>query len=207
MRKLLIACSIAVIPTFSFAASCADYPKAHGIIVEDVNGGTKILATSTVGVSFDDINAVIDAKDEATMLAKAQISKFLKESIHSDESVDRVVNESITTTNAGKSATREEMITRVKSLRNSSSALLRGVVVLGDCYTKGTEVRVTVGIKPETIASAGNLDKNVQQSIQGSTSGTSKGSNTIPSSTPSGAKSSGLQGVEGYSNDKQLKKF
>lgn len=207
MRKLMVAFVIAMTPTFGYAGSCADYPLTEGINVEDVNGGTKIVATSAASVSFDDIDSVRDAKDEATMLAKAQIAKFLNEDIQSDESVNKVVNESKTTTNAGKTATREEMITRIKSLRNSARALLRGVVILGDCYTKGTEVRVTVGIKPETITSAGNLDRNIHQSIQDSRSGAAQGRSTTSSSTSQGATSSGLQGVEGHSNSSRLNNF
>jgi len=207
MRKLMVAFVIAMTPTLGYAGSCADYPLTEGINVEDVNGGTKIVATSAAPVSIDDIDSVRDAKDEATMLAKAQIAKFLNEDIQSDEYVNKVVNESKTTTNAGKTATREEMITRIKSLRNSARALLRGVVILGDCYTKGTEVRVTVGIKPETIAGAGNLDRSIHQSIQDSKSGAAQGMSTKSSSTSQGATSSGLQGVEGYSNSSRLDNF
>lgn len=203
MRKIIVASVIAITPTFGHADSCGDYPLTEGINVEDVNGGTKIVATSAASVSFDEIDSVRDAKDEATMLAKAQIAKFLNEDIQSDESVKKVVNESKATTNAGKSATREEMITRIKFLRNSASALLRGVVVLGDCYTKSTEVRVTVGIKPETIAGAGNLDRNIQQSIQDSSSDGVQGNNATSSSTSQGAKS----GVEGHSNSSRLNNF
>lgn len=48
---------------------------------------------------------------------------------------------------AGKENVRNEAIKRTKLLGSSSQALLRAVIVLGDCYTKGTEVRVTVGVK------------------------------------------------------------
>lgn len=66
---------------------------------------------------------------------------------------------------AGKENQREEVINRVKSLRNSSKSLLRGVVPLADCYTKGQIVRVSVGLKPETIKSAGNLAGGISKSV------------------------------------------
>lgn len=141
------------------------------------------------------------------MLAKAQIAKFLDEDIQSDESVNKVINETKATSDSGKTVTREEMITRIKSLRNSASTLLRGAVVLGDCYTKGSEVRVTVGIKPETISSAGNLDRNIQQSMQGSTSGTAQGGNAAYSSTTQNSVSPGLQNVEGHNNSNRINNF
>lgn len=207
MKKILIAFFIAVVPTFVYAGSCADFPLTDGLTVEYLNNGTKIVATSSVSVSFDDVDSVRDAKDEATMLAKAQIAKFLDEDIQSDESVNKVINETKATSDSGKTVTREEMITRIKSLRNSASTLLRGAVVLGDCYTKGSEVRVTVGIKPETISSAGNLDRNIQQSMQGSTSGTAQGGNAAYSSTTQNSVSPGLQNVEGHNNSNRINNF
>ena len=80
---------------------------------------------------------------------------------------------------AGKQNVRTEAITRTKLLRNHSQALLRGVITIGDCYTKGTEVRVTVGMKPETVKAAEGL---------------------------AGAKQP-LTGVDEVNNAKNLKKF
>ena len=173
---------------------CNEYPYSDGINVEDVAGGTKILATSSVSVTLNDVDSVQDARDEATMEAKSLISKFMSEDINSDEVVNRVVNESKVSTAEGKSATREELVVRVKTLRNSSSALLRGAVTLGDCYTPGREMRVSVGIKPETIRSAERLSGNVSGSLG------------IQQTAPA-AESEGLQKVDGYSNTKALEKF
>jgi hypothetical protein len=108
-------------------------------------------------VTFDDIDAINDAKDEATLEAKSGIAKFLNEDIKSDESINKAITSSTTMTGQQKQAMRTETTNKLKNLSSSSGALLRGVVVLGDCYTKGKEVRVTVGLKPETIAAAGNL--------------------------------------------------
>jgi len=173
---------------------CNEYPYSDGINVEDVAGGTKILATSSVSVTLDDMDSVQDARDEATMEAKSLISKFMSEDINSDEVVNRVVNESKISSAEGKSATREELVVRVKTLRNSSRALLRGTVTLGDCYTPGREMRVSVGIKPETIRSA--------ERLSGSVSGSLDNEQTAPN-----AEHEGLQKVDGYSNTKALEKF
>lgn len=207
MKKIILIASIFTLPSIVFGSGgCDDYPLTDGINVEDVNGGTKIVATSSATVSFDDVDSVRDAKDEATMLAKAQIAKFLNEEIHSDESVNKVINESKTTSNQGKSATREEMITRVKSLRNSAGALLRGVVIIGDCYTEGSEVRVTVGIKPETIAGAANLGNSIQQSLSAGKGGSGIDNGGAASSSSQGG-ASGLQRVKGHSNSSRLNSF
>lgn len=191
--RLLIVSALCA-PALSYGGGCNDYPYTDGINVEDVAGGTKILATSSVSVTLDDVDAVQDARDEATMEAKSLISKFMSEDINSDEIVNRVVTESKVASSEGKSTTREELVVRIKTLRSSSEALLRGAVTLGDCYTPGRELRVSVGIKPETIRSA--------QRLSGSMSGSSKGGTSA-----GGAESEELQKVEGYSNTKELEKF
>ncbi|CAG0991805.1 hypothetical protein ANRL3_02826 [Anaerolineae bacterium] len=197
----------------AFAGSCDDYPYSIGMNVEDAKGGTKIVATQSASVSFDDVDSIKDAHDDATMEAKAMISKFMTETISSDEAVSRAVNETKSMTGNEKKVLRQETINRVKQLRNSSRALLRGVVVLGDCYTKGREVRVSVGIKPETIAQAGNLAGSISNSVSANKTPARDGSASpsaqpaSPASTSDGAKTTGLHGRESYSNTKRLDNF
>jgi hypothetical protein len=192
MKKSLIAIAIFTLPMTANAAGCEEYPFTDGTNIEDVAGGTKILATATAAVNFDDVDSVRDAKDEATLLAKAEISKFLSEDISSDEAIQKAVNETKSMNGQGKAAERKEVIERVKTLRNSSQALLRGVVVLGDCYTKGSEVRVSVGLKPETINSASNLASGITDSVTNASTSTS---------------SSAAKGVESHSNTTRLSNF
>jgi hypothetical protein len=176
------------------AANCDDYPNSIGINIEDVQGGTKIVATAGVSVSFDDVDSVNDARDEATLEAKAMISKFMSEGIKSVEQVKRAVQETKSMQGDAKDALRKEVIERVKILSNSSQALLRGAVPLGSCYTKGREFRMSVGIKPETIKSAGNLAAGIA------------GTNPTPSGAgPSNAQP--LKNVDGYSDTTGLKNF
>ena len=209
MTKFILMLGCIAIPSTSFAASCDDYPFTDGINIEDVAGGTKILATATASVSFDDVDSVMDAKDEATLLAKAAIAKFMTEGITSDETLNKAVNETKSMSGQGKDAQRTEVIDRVKAIRSSSKALLRGVVPLAECYTKGQWVRVSVGIKPETINSAGNLAGGISNSLQNSSTPTKQSNITAP---PVGAASSNpahvpSQGVDSYSNTSRLKNF
>jgi len=205
MKKAYLSSVLLIIPALSVGASCDDYPYSDGINIEDVSGGTKILATAAAAVSLDDPASVMDAKDEATLLAKAAISKFLNETISSDETVNKAVNETKSMSGAGKEVQRKEVIERVMTLRNSSKSLLRGVVPLGDCYTKGQLVRVSVGIKPETIKSAGNLAGGIGNSSISTptpTAPTPSSSNNVenPAQVPP-------QGVDGFSNTSRLKNF
>lgn len=192
--------------------SCADYPFDEGIDVQAVTGGTRILATSTVSVSMDDIDSIKDAREEATISAKALIAKFLTEEIKSDTKIDKVVNESKQSDGQSVSVSRSELITRVKSMRNSAQALLRGVVTLGSCYTKAREFRVTVGIKPETIAAAGNLSGSMSQSMRNSpTPGTAQAAGSEKSGQTPQAGNQGsaqpLRGMDGHSRTDKLDKF
>ncbi len=98
----------------------------------------------------------------------------------------------------------------MKSLRNSAQALLRGVVTLGSCYTKGRELRVTVGLKPETIKSAQNLAGTINDSMSKQPTPRSGASNR-QSSGSSGSSGSGvsqpLRGMDGHSSSDKLKTF
>jgi len=204
-----MACGALFVAAPASAGSCEEYPYTIGTSVEDVRGGTKILATASATVSFDDVDSIKDAQEDATMEAKAMISKFMTETISSDEAINKAVNETKTMTGDEKKVLRKETIERVKSLRNSSRALLRGAVVLGDCYTKAREVRVSVGIKPETIAAAGNLAGGISNSVANSKTPTRE----IPApgrpaaAAGSEAKATGLQGRDSYSNTKRLDNF
>ena len=189
-----------IFPILSMAHSCSDYPYTDGINIENVKGGVKILSTSSATVTFDDVDSVRDARDEAILEAKAAISKFLNEGIKSDEIISKAVNETKTMSGDQKQSVRNETISRVKKLSTSSQSLLRGVVLLGECYTKAREVRVSVGIKPETIDAAGNLANDINNSNSSTTQNNS--SRSSPSSSPTQ-----LNSVDSYNNSDRLKRF
>lgn len=214
LKNSLLAAAIVIMhPTIVFAQSgggCDAYPYTFGINVEDVKGGTKILATASAAVSFDDVDSIRDARDEALLEAKALIAKFLSEGIKSEESINKVVNETKSMSGDKKEVLRKEVVERLKRLSSSSQALLRGVVPLGECYTKARELRVSVGIKPETIAQAGNLAGGISNSLAAqptpSTKGTQKPYGSAPTNAPQGV-SRDLQNVDSYSNTERLNKF
>jgi hypothetical protein len=196
----------------AYADDCGNYPYAFGMSIEDVQGGTRILSTASVGVSFDDVDAVNDARDEATVSAKTAITKFMQEGIKSEDDISRAVRETKSMQGDSKQASRNEVIDRVKRLSNSSSALLRGVVPLGDCYTPGKEFRVSVGLKPETIASAGNTANAIGKSLSTPTTPATTQAAPLPTSAPGGQpdRTGGgqpLNRVPGFSNTQNLKGF
>jgi hypothetical protein len=191
--------------TPAMAQGCKTYPYTDGIDPELI-ADNKYVSTASASVSFDDIDAVKDAREEATLEAKATLAKFLTEEIQSDSTIAKIVNESKKMSGTGKEGVRNEAIRRTKLLRNSSQALLRGVIVIGDCYTKGAEVRVTVGVKPESIAAAEGLAGTIGSSVNGQPTPGSK-SNTGASNGVTSRKQQPLTNVDEYSNTKQIDSF
>jgi hypothetical protein len=179
----------------SSAEDCSNYPFGNGLNLESFENGVKIIATSAVSVSFDDIDSVKDARDEATLEAKSLIARFMSEDIRSDQIVARAVAETKSLRGRKNEATRNEVITRVKTLVSSANALLKGVVPLGECYTRGLEFRVSVGIKAGSIKSASKLRDSIQK----------RPANDSSSTAPAGTETT--RGRRGYSDAERLKTF
>ncbi len=190
------------------AEGCGDYPYTPGINIEEVTGGVKILATASVGVSFDDVDAINDARDEATLQAKTMITQFLQEGVSSDDTINRAVDETKSMRGTSKQAVRNETVKRVRNLAGHSSGLLRGVVPLGDCYTAGREFRVTVGVKPDTIAQAGTMADKMSNSLAHPAV---RPGESVPAQTGGGSQPAGAAGplvaVPSFSNADRAKGF
>jgi hypothetical protein len=196
-----------VVPISSYAGGCDEYPYTDGVAPTLIDGGVKIISTKTIAVPLDDIDAVMDAKEEATMGAKAGLAKFFKEDIQSDEQVTRMIEESKSLSGQGMENLRKETVERLKVLRNSTQAVLRGAIPLGDCYTKGQKVIVSVGIKPETINTAGNVASDIAKSINSSNTGKPAVGKPLDAPTTDSPVQNAPQGVDSYSNTKQFEKF
>ena len=175
----------------AFAEGCEDYPFVAGeIVVRDslaeclrhpeitepdqcgrswLPAGFKILATGMATVDFDDEDDVMDARMEAEMEAKATISHFFTETIQSDKSIETATVKHVKLESSAegetKTATKEKLKVTLRSLSSHSQALLRGVVKLSECYTKGKHVMLTVGMKPETMAAAAAITGAIGESV------------------------------------------
>ena len=200
----------------AFANGCDDFPT-HGVDLSRIEEG-RVVSTASVGVLFDDIQAINDARIEATMVAKAAIAKFLTEEIQSDEAVERIANEQ-SSQDSSDSASKKARVERTKktivNLRSHVQEVLRGVAVLGECYTPGRELRVIVGIKPQTVQGAekirGNINRSLQAapSVQSVQSGNAAANGNGKSANGYGQSSGSMptQAVPGYSNRSQLDNF
>ena len=190
-----------MIPVSAYAANCSSYPYTQGINIENAGSGVKIIATGVASVSFNDVASINDAREEATLKAKALIAQFLNEGIKSKDTIKRAVNETSTMQGNKKILLRKETIIRVENLSDKSAALLRGVVPIGECYSQGQQFRVSVGIKPKSIADAASLARDI---------GNSNDSAATPSGIqqkPMPPKGSNLNGESSFSYTKGLNKF
>ena len=165
----------------AFADDCSNYPLADGISVKQTANGPKIMSTATVTVIADDSEEIIDANKDAELSAKAAISKFFNETIQSEESLSKVVETQLSVVGENKEATKKTLKTQLTSIRNKSESLLSGVRRIGDCYTKGKLVKVTLA---KTISNA-----EFEQESGGSSGGGTSG---------------GLTPMDSYSNTKDL---
>ena len=182
----------------AFAEDCSDYPYSKGVNVVLVDDGTKILSTAMTSVLFDDMDLYVDALEEAELEAKASISKFLEEKVAKSCTTDKSIISLVNISNQDGVALKTADATKVKStlcrMSSTTQSVLRGAVVIGSCYTPGEQVRVTVGIKPETTAAAKELSNSMEKSI-----------NYLDSSEQTNG--STLTSVDGYSNTDQLSEF
>ena len=182
----------------AFAEECSDYPYSKGVNVVLVDDGTKILSTAMTSVLFDDMDLYVDALEEAELEAKASISKFLEEEVAKSCTTDKSIISLVNISNQDGVALKTADATKVKStlcrMSSTTQSVLRGAVVIGSCYTPGEQVRVTVGIKPETTAAAKELSNSMEKSNNYSDSSEQTNGSTLTS-------------VDGYSNTDQLSEF
>jgi len=88
-----------------------------------------------------------------------------------------------------------------------ADAVLKGVLPIGSCYTKGDVVRVTVGIKSESLANAVSLEKTMG-SESAATYRTSPDQVTPAVGPGKLEPSNPLEGTtKSYSGDKGIKNF
>ena len=131
------------------------------------DGGFQIFAVGTGTYDFDDVDDILDAQNEATLKAKANLAKFMNESLSTDEKIESMSKKVKTVSSQNGETTASVNKTSAKtaltSIRNSSAALLKGVIVLSSSKIpgKGTSgtYRVMVGVSSKTLAVVGKMVK------------------------------------------------
>jgi hypothetical protein len=206
-HSMLILAGCVLLSFGAHAEDCSNYPYSQNMNIEDTPAGLKIIATAVVGVDFDDVDSVNDAREKATNEAKAMISKFMNESINSDSEIKEAVKTTKSMQGESKAVKREEVSIKVKNLATSSKALLRGVAPLGECYTKAREFRVSVGVKPETIAGAAKMSGQMGSVPATSSAGGQQDNAQQGQAQQAPVQTTPLNRTDGFSNSKGLSKF
>ena len=126
------------------------------------------------------------AKKKAFMRAKAQFSRFMKEDFNAAELTSDLTNEIEQTDGDGNnSALAEEIGSMVETMGSSTSAVLSGIVNLGECVDKSQKlVVVLAGWKPELSAAAADAKQTIKKEV-------ARGDAPVSSSGNSGSSSSG----------------
>ena len=137
------------------------------------DGSYQIFARGTGTYDFGDEDDRQEALQEAILKAKANLAKFLNETIASDESVDNFSTKAKTLTNDGSvtsaAVSKEQIKTQTTAIRNSSQAILTGAITLETRRIPGSgdggTYHVTIGVSSKTIAAAESIAKRMAQSL------------------------------------------
>lgn len=196
------------------ADDCSDYDLNKGIEYQIVDGSDipKILSTSSAVPFSVDVEDVQDAYIEAELSARAQIAKLLNELVSSDTRIEEEALKIAKINDEQRQASSERTKNILKRMTSSSEALLRGVVTLGDCHTPNREVRVTVGLKPETVAITTGLADGINSSFQEAETPNSQNSVTTSGTQSANASedeatNTTLRKVGGSNNSEKIKNF
>ena len=173
-----------LIPTVANAeGSCDNYPfVAKETKLVNYDNGLGIQITQQVAVFADDADVVDMAMEEAEASGRVAVKQFIAEEIDSRKDFSNKAVQNLTLNSDGKKGSLEKTKTQLKEMSVAASGLQRGVVTLGSCYTPGKYVRVTVGLKPDTIMAAGKMDTTINGPFQGIDQSSDQDGNTVDGS-------------------------
>lgn len=137
------------------------------------DGSYQIFARGTGTYDFGEEDDRQEALQEATLKAKANLAKFLNETIATDASVENFSKKAKTLTKEGgiTSATvsKEQVKTQTTAIRNSSQAILTGAITLETRRIPGSgdsgTYQVTVGVSSKTIGAAESISRQMRESL------------------------------------------
>jgi len=190
---LLTSASLSFLTAESVKASCADYPYVpmQTKFVPKADGTFSLQMTQEASVRADSQSQKTRALKIAQLRAEQSVSKWIKQELEGkDEFSTEAVEESVENAD-GVDWNVEEATTFIETVAASSKNLISGIIPIGSCYEPGKYVRVTVGIKPETMAAAANASATFNKPAAGYSTSTNAASSPSNSSAEEGASSPG----------------
>jgi hypothetical protein len=138
-------------------------------LLPDGSDWERIFSTGEADLKFGDTRDVRLAKKKAVLRAKAELSKFFKETISTEETIEDITKESLNATagNQGISEenTRKTVVTTIERTKNQSDAILKGVIVLETKVDRNDKVVVVkVGLSRNSIDVASRVQSTIKNS-------------------------------------------
>ena len=187
---LIFSASLSLLVAESVKASCEDYPYVpmQTKFVPKEDGTFSLQMTQEASVRADSQSQKTRALKIAQLRAEQSVSKWIKQELEGkDEFSTEAVDEAVENAD-GVEWDIEEATTFMESVAASSKNIISGIIPIGSCYEPGKYVRVTVGIKPETMAAAANASATFNKPASGYSTKTNESGN---SNYGDGASSSG----------------
>lgn len=166
MKTVLLG-SLSLIALAVMAKPLSELPDGPAIKIND-DGTYRVFCVATAAYDFNDPDDILDARQIATMRAKAGIAKFLREDIASEASMEKAVTKDSTNENGNKTVSKTTKSKTFESIRSSAAALLTGVVVLQDAKIpegEGGYYKVMVGVSSKTQEAAIALKQDQQAAL------------------------------------------
>lgn len=141
--------------------------EVHWELNADGSDWNRLYASGEADLKFGDNTDVRIAKKTATLRAKAEIAKFLKEKISTDETLENITKECMHATakqnGVDENATRNVVSTLIEKVSSHADALLKGVIVLEERVdTNAKTVKVTVGMSKKSIGVASHVVNSIR---------------------------------------------
>ena len=190
---LIFSASLSFLAAESVKASCEDYPYVpmQTKFVPKADGTFSLQMTQEASVRADSQSQKSRALKIAQLRAEQSVSKWIKQELEGkDEFSTEAVEEAVENAD-GVDWNVEEASTFIETVAASSKNLISGIIPIGSCYEPGKYVRVTVGIKPETMAAAANASATFNKPAAGYSTKTNESSSPSNSSYGEGASSLG----------------
>ena len=172
ISRLFMALILVALPNIGASAAPSDagviYEDPTGVSVEMTADGRDWVRIRSIGEAtllIGDRKDVQDATRKATLLAKAEVAKFLKERISTQECLEEITK-TVAQAKSGQlgSAERTTVETMVVNIRNSANEILKGVLTLEQQTDMSKRlVRVTVGVSRNTMRTADTLRREINR--------------------------------------------
>lgn len=141
------------------------------IFASDGKNWEKIIASGESELLFGDRKDVRKATSKATLRAKANIAKFMKEKLSTTETLEEITKTISNSSSKGGEATttgseRKTVETVIESIRNSSEAILKGILILEQQINqKEKVVKIKVGVSRKTMKAADSLSSEMNKDL------------------------------------------